>query len=1620
MRNRSHSIVRAAVESLEPRKLMSLNVVSQHGGADNTGQNLTETVLTPADVNATNFGKAFTTPLDGGVITAQPIYMQNVNITAGPLPGDHSVVFVGTEVDGLFAVDANTGTVLWHDSFLDTSDPTNLASTAGVSPIRSTDIAGNTDVGNNIGIVATPAVDVNAGVMYVTTNTREVRGADTHFVQRLWAVGINNGAAVMAPAVIGDTIADTGILGNFTYVAGPIVNGTGNNNPADPAHPTYPNTDRWLSAPGGQSGSVIAFNAILQMERPAVTLVNGNLFLAFASHGDDGPYYGWVLGYKASNLSLVAAFDDITSFETNVQSSQPYVAEGGLWMSGSKIANDGTNLFLVSGNGAFNGAAANIDANGFPLDHDYGDALLKLQLDPASTPTSQNGNGWGLKVADYFVPSNQYELNALDLDLGSGGVTLLPNNQLDAAGNPMLMFGGKESRIYLIDRNNLGKFNSSYPQTSTTADPRLYDHALGEYANNGVDGSGKQVYSSGTYFNGNIYYGLNGSAALEFNTANFAPGTIPPGTTFVPPVTKTTLSWSYPGEQFSLSANGTTNGILWAINRVPSDLLAYDANNFGGTQLYDSAATTGDSFANGVKFSLPLEASGMVYLGDGTGDLIGYGLRTAYVTATAGGFAAPTNLSTTEINAADARLTWTSNSTLATEFKVERSTDGTNFTTVAFVANPGTSTVTFDDTTVAVDTRYYYRVSAVSAASTTAVSSAAVYAPALVLSAPNLYIRGGDDGIHLDVWDNTTGSGQPTAAYVMSQFGSLSIAPTTTNLTLNFYRGDPLPGAAINFSPTSAGSLTVIGGDTAGDSVNVYADHMTVAEPGAAVATISYSNAAMITFDGNGYPNGDTVTQWAQPAGGVFQFGGGSSEHLVVSGGSYTFTNPGMAANGSPIYLLNSLTIGAATVAVAPSVDPTMHAVFLMTSLTMTGGATPAGQFDLADNYILMLGSTFNPALVADGYDAGRWDGRGVISSTAAADSTHATGVGVYQNLASDGTSPIVTSEDGFGAGAGYWFVNYTHAGDANLDERVDGGDYTLVDNGFNQHLTGWLNGDFNYDGKVDGSDYTLIDNSFNTQTYPVTVSITSAAQTIATNTMSAGVTVTLRDSRGNAVKAPADVVLNLSSTSGGGFFTDFQSHPISAPVISQGQSAATFYYVDANAGSPVLTVATAGYGTVSQTETIRPSTLSQIGIQPGASGAVGSAIPLVVRTQDDAGNIEYTQSTPLVLQLSTSSPTGIFSTSSTGSPVVTSVTVPANSATAGVQYFDTTPGSPVITVTSATAGTAVIQLQITGPATRVVFTTPPRLPAVNTASAPVTVSLMDAAGNLVPATSAVTLTLSSSSAGGAFLNGALAAVTTATIPVGSTGVTVEYKDTSAGTPTLTAKATGLTSGTQAQTVKTAYVLPAGTVAFYGLNNPANLYADTSGNGNNLKLNGGSVSYSAASPGGRDGSANFGGNGNLVTASGAFPTGVPTGSAAYTIAAWVDVSSVQKNGIVGWGNYGTNDQVNAFRTTQGESAPDGAGLDNYWWANDYVQATGSLLGNWAYVAVTFNGTNTRTMYVNGVSLGTMTGSGENAQATNFRVGVTNGSEFFNGNMADLLIDNTALTATQIMGLFNQG
>jgi hypothetical protein len=553
------NLFRPRLEELENRLLPSVNVLTYHNDNSSTGQNLNETVLTPSNVNAGSFGKLFTTPLDGQVY-AQPLLLTGVNITTGSQQGTHDVIYVATEHDSVYALDAHSGAVLWQDSFINPA--------GGVTTVPSTDV-GSGDLSPEIGITGTPVIDPTTGALYVDAKTKETgSGGSTHYVFRLHALDLSTGAEKFGgPAIIADTAFDGT---NYSYVSGPAVNGTGD----------------------GSVGGQVTLNALRQHQRPGLTLVNGTVYLAFASHGDNGPYHGWVLGYNAHTLALTAAFN-----------TTPNGGLGGIWQSGGRIAADAQgNLYVMTGNGTFD---TTLNVNGFPASADYGDSFLKLAPDPASSPTSQNANGWGLKVADYFTPSDQQNLSQADADVGSGGPLLLPDSAGSASVPHLLVGAGKQGTIFLLNRDNLGKFDA------TT------DHVVQEVA-----GAVTMAFDTPAFFNRTLYYAGNGDVGKAFSLVN---ATLSTNST-----SQSADSFGFPGSTPSISANGTTSGIVWNLDTGTNQLRAYDAGNYAN-ELYTSTQAAGnrDQLSTVVKFSVPTVANGMVYVGT-TDSLVAFGLLPSF------------------------------------------------------------------------------------------------------------------------------------------------------------------------------------------------------------------------------------------------------------------------------------------------------------------------------------------------------------------------------------------------------------------------------------------------------------------------------------------------------------------------------------------------------------------------------------------------------------------------------------------------------------------------------------------------------------------------------------------------------------------------------------------------------------------------------------------------------------------------------------------------------------------------------------------------------------------------------------------------------------------------------
>lgn len=335
--------------------------------------------------------------------------------------------------------------------------------------------------------------------------------------------------------------------------------------------------DIQASYPGtgdNSSGGNVIFDPGQQLGRPALLLLNGVVYTSWGSHCDIRPYTGWMIGYDENTLAQVT-----------VLNVTPNGNEGAFWMSGAGPAADANgNIYALDANGVFD---TTLNAQGFPSEGDFGNAFLKI-----STTNKR------LAIADYFEMMNQASENSSDIDLGSGGALVLPD-LTDSSGQTrhLAVGAGKDGAIYILDRDSMGKFN---PSSNS-----VYQEFQGALAGG--------VFSTPAYFNNSAYYGAVGNAIKDFPISNARLSSTPSSQTPTP--------FAYPGATPSISANGTSNAILWAAeNATPAILHAYDATNLAH-ELYNSNQASGgrDHFGTGNKFITPTVVNGKVYVGSLSG-----------------------------------------------------------------------------------------------------------------------------------------------------------------------------------------------------------------------------------------------------------------------------------------------------------------------------------------------------------------------------------------------------------------------------------------------------------------------------------------------------------------------------------------------------------------------------------------------------------------------------------------------------------------------------------------------------------------------------------------------------------------------------------------------------------------------------------------------------------------------------------------------------------------------------------------------------------------------------------------------------------------------------------------
>jgi hypothetical protein len=494
------------------------DVLTYHNDIARTGQNLTETALTTGNVTSAKFGKLGFYSVDG-LVDAEPLYASSVSV---PGNGTHNLLIVPTENDSVYAFDADSGATIWRVTTLNTSEtPSDNRGCGQVTP--------------EIGVTSTPVIDRTQGAngaIYVVAMSKDGSG---NYHQRLHALDLALGTELFS---------------------GPVE-----------IQASYPGTG------DDNNGSNVLFDAKQYKERAALLLLNGIVYLSWASHCDIRPYTGWIMGYSESTLA-----------QKTVLNITPNGSEGAIWMAGAGLAADNSgNIYFLDANGEFD---TTLNTQGFPSKGDYGNAFMKL---------SSSGNQ--LAVADYFEMDNQSSENSTDTDLGSGGTIVLPDLG-DGAGQTvhLAVGGGKDGNLYVVNRDSMGKFSAN--------NSSIYQELAG-----GLPGG---MFAMPAYFNNTVYYGPVGSPILAFTISN---AKLPATATM-----QTSNSFGYPGTTPSISANGASNGIVWAVeNTSPAVLHAYNANTL--IELYNSnqASNGRDQFGAGNKFITPMIVNGKVFVGTTNG-----------------------------------------------------------------------------------------------------------------------------------------------------------------------------------------------------------------------------------------------------------------------------------------------------------------------------------------------------------------------------------------------------------------------------------------------------------------------------------------------------------------------------------------------------------------------------------------------------------------------------------------------------------------------------------------------------------------------------------------------------------------------------------------------------------------------------------------------------------------------------------------------------------------------------------------------------------------------------------------------------------------------------------------
>ena len=518
--------------------LFPADVLTYHNNVQRTGVQPAETTLTLANVNTSTFGKLFTFPVDGQLY-AQPLFLGGLGMPDGNL---HNVVYAATAHGTVYAFDSDGNNpdagYLWKQSLFAAGEVTLSATYYNC-----------TDTTPEASLMGTPVIDRSTGTLYVVTAEKVT--ASGLYTQKIHAISLIDGSEK---------------FGGPTVITA-----------------TYPGTG------DGAASGVLTFDALRQLQRPALLLSGGNVWITWASHCDTKSYHGYVMAYNASDVTKRTALFNNT----------PNGSDGGIWMSGGgpSAGADGS-VYVIGGNGTFD---ANVSGG-----LDYGDTALKL-TPPSSTSTT------ALTVADYFTPSNQASLSSADQDVGLTEPMLFD----DPGGTAphLLLEADKNGKLYLVNTDSMGRYNG----------PSGADQIVQEFS------SGGHLFNSYSYFNQTLYVG---AGAVPLRSYTFTPGTASTAGKFV--ITPSSSSPTTPGGNYAtggsctaVSANGTSQGIVWIEEHTGATgqaaaMRAYDASNLA-TELYNTNQSDDDVMPTPLKFACPVVANGRVFV-PGANALAVYGL----------------------------------------------------------------------------------------------------------------------------------------------------------------------------------------------------------------------------------------------------------------------------------------------------------------------------------------------------------------------------------------------------------------------------------------------------------------------------------------------------------------------------------------------------------------------------------------------------------------------------------------------------------------------------------------------------------------------------------------------------------------------------------------------------------------------------------------------------------------------------------------------------------------------------------------------------------------------------------------------------------------------------------